>query len=157
MPVHDYMISLQPHHADRIRADEKTVEFRRRAPAIPNGSRLWVYSKRPRGCVEAVAEVTGLFRDRPERLWQYYSKLSGVSEAEFQQYFAGAHHGCAIIFSNVRPILPPITLPELRALHDGFHPPRSVVRLRVDDPALVLFRGRAGSTGVRVWANHVCD
>jgi predicted transcriptional regulator len=68
MPEYDYLISLQPHHTDRILAGEKTVEFRRRAPAIPNGSRLWVYSKRPRGRVEAVAKVTGLLRDRPDRL-----------------------------------------------------------------------------------------
>jgi predicted transcriptional regulator len=47
MSAYDYLISLQPHHTDRIRAGEKTVEFRRRTPPIPIGSRLWVYSKLP--------------------------------------------------------------------------------------------------------------
>src|SRR5258708_5468543 len=97
----DYLISLQPHLTARILAGEKTVEFRRRASAIPNGSRLWVYSKLPTGCVEAVAEVAGLLRDRPDRLWKHFSELSGASQAEFREYFAGAHGGCAIIFTNV--------------------------------------------------------
>src|ERR1700741_4115800 len=146
MSGYDYLISLQPHLTDGIRAGEKIVEFRRRTPAIPIGSRLWLYGKLPRGCVEAVAEVTGLVRDRPDRLWRHYSQLSGTSSAEFKKYFAGADRGCAIILSNVRPIRPPITLQELRAIRDGFHPPRSVVRLRVDGPELALFLDRAGST-----------
>ncbi|MCU1285405.1 MAG: hypothetical protein JWO13_1755 [Acidobacteriales bacterium] len=143
MPVHDYLISLQPHHTDRILAGEKTVEFRRRSPAIANGSRLWVYSKLPRGRVEAVAEVTGVVRDRPDRLWMYYSEVSGASPSEFQQYFAGAHRGCAIMLANVRRLLPPITLQELRAVRDGFQPPRSVAQLRLNGPELALFRERA--------------
>jgi hypothetical protein len=80
MPVHDYLISLQTHLTDRILAGEKTVEFRRRAPEIANGSRLWVYSKLPRGCVAAVVEVSGVLRDRPARLWQqYFAGLTAVA------------------------------------------------------------------------------
>lgn len=136
------LISVADRHVKSMLSGSKTVELRRRPLRIAPGTRVWVYSKLPKGHVELVATVDRIDAARPERLWDLYQGRVGISRREFFQYFEGIEIGCAVVFQEILPLRPSIELDDVRSVAKTFQPPQFFKRLNRDSPELRFFRLR---------------
>jgi predicted transcriptional regulator len=135
----DILISLSPRHVNKILDGTKTVELRRRRIAVRPGTRVWIYSKVPRGQVEALGIVKEVIERHPCRIWQDYRHTIGISLEEFYEYFRDRELGHAIVFQKILLLRPALSLNTLRKQVLGFHPPQFFKRLAADGPELSLF------------------
>ena len=134
------LISLEERHTSNILAGNKSVELRRKPLNISSGTRVWIYSKLPRGQVQALAVVDEVVADSPEKIWSLYGARSAISKSEFNVYFAGAEIGYAIIFQEVRSLAPILSLSSIREKITHFHPPQFFKRLTNNGPELAFFQ-----------------
>jgi predicted transcriptional regulator len=124
----DAIISIHPNYAEAILAGSKTIELRRRLPALPSGTRLWIYATRPTGAIIGVATIKEVARAHPTTIWKMYRYGVGVDHASFKAYFNGAQQAVAILLAAPRHIRP-ITIHQLCGIRDSFHPPQVLTRL----------------------------
>ncbi|WP_157792138.1 ASCH domain-containing protein [Pseudooceanicola marinus] len=122
------MISIHSDYAKSIVRGVKTVELRRRFMALPNGSRLWIYSTLPVGALVATAVVAGIDCDKPENLWNRYQSEAAVSKQAFFDYFLGCKRGAAIRLTDVEEICP-VPLSRIRSIRGVNHIPQVATRL----------------------------
>lgn len=124
----DVIISIHRDYADAILAGTKTVELRRKLPALAAGTRLWIYATRPTGAVIGFATIQNIERATPVAIWRRHRASTGVEYATFLEYFEGAPEAIAILIAAARRI-GPISIDQLRQIRDSFHPPQVVARL----------------------------
>lgn len=136
----DILISVEERHATSILQGEKTVELRRRPLRVASGTRMWIYSKVPRGKVEAVATVDYIAASSPERIWKEFGHQTGISNQEFFEYFAGAAAAYAIVFHDVRRLNRALSLDEIRRESSKFQPPQFFIWLSSENGVLNIFR-----------------
>lgn len=136
----DILISVEERHASNMLAGKKSVELRRKPLRIPSGTRVWVYSKLPRGQIQALAIVDEVVSGTPDEIWNSYGAQSAISRNEFNAYFADAQIGCAIIFEEVKPLAPILSLSSIREKITHFQPPQFFKRLTCDGPELTFFQ-----------------
>ena len=136
----DVLISIKHCHAYKFRNGDKTVELRRRATRLSPGTRVWIYTKLPRGTVELIGIVEQVVRDSPSSLWRKVGKETGITKNEFTAYFHNKRKGCAIIFRKVKLLSPSIDLQKLRDVCSSFQPPQFLKILSTDSPELRILR-----------------
>jgi predicted transcriptional regulator len=130
------LISLEYGHVLNMLNGTKTVELRRRPLRIQPGTRIWVYSKLPRGSVELVAVADEIVTASPRKLSKLYQDRIAITDHEFKAYFKGVDVGCAILLRDVRLLQPALKLSTLRRISESFHPPQFFKRLLDHDPEL---------------------
>jgi predicted transcriptional regulator len=126
--VSDAIISIHPGYVNAILNGTKTIELRRRIPALTSGTRLWIYATRPTAAIVGVATISDVNRAHPRTIWQKHRDGTGVDHASFMEYFNGAQEAIAILLYAVKRV-GPITIEELREIRDRFHPPQVLLRL----------------------------
>jgi len=136
----DILISVEHRHTTNMLAGKKTVELRKRAVRVPPGSRVWVYSKIPKGVVEAVGIIEQVVCASPNQIWRQYGSETGISKAEFDEYFAGADLAYAIVFEKIEGLKPILSLERIRKKLSSFQPPQFFKRLQAKGPELSLFQ-----------------
>jgi len=136
----DILISLEARHVKNILKGTKTVELRRRRLDLADGARVWMYSKVPRGCVEALGIVEKAVEQHPRRIWREYGKLSGLTLQEFNRYLGDLSVGHVIVFREIRHLKPTLGLEALRKRLGRFQPPQFFKRLAADSRELTIFR-----------------
>lgn len=124
----DAIISIHPGYAEAILAGKKTVELRRRVPALLSGSRLWIYATRPTAAVVGFVTIRNVSKADPATIWRQHHHNAGIDLAAFQTYFAGTHEAVAILLAAAKRV-GPITMEQLKTVRDSFHPPQTVIRL----------------------------
>jgi len=122
------LISVRHRHVLSMLNGSKTVEVRRRPLRIQPGTRVWVYSKLPRGHVELVATVEKIAIGSPKDLWDSYRARIGITFAEFSSYLSGVSAACAILLKDIEPLDPALELSSLRRTSRNFHPPQFFTR-----------------------------
>ena len=142
----DILISVEYSYVLSMLKGTKTVEVRRRSLRISPGTRVWVYSKLPRGHIELVATADEIVAASPHRLWDLYQARIAISFAEFKSYFSGVEVGCAILLCDIKPLRPALKLATLRRTSRNFHPPQFFKRLGAYGPELKSFRSSAMAT-----------
>jgi predicted transcriptional regulator len=130
------LISVEHDYVLKILNGVKTAEVRRRQLRIQPGTRVWIYSKLPRGHVELAATVDDVIAASPRRLWELYQERIAITYSEFRAYLRGVDIGCAILLGDIRPLRPAITLDTLRRASKDFHPPQFFKRLVDHGPEL---------------------
>jgi predicted transcriptional regulator len=133
---HNFLISLEERHANRILEGTKTVELRRRPMHVAIGATVWIYVKVPVGCVVGCAKVTGLHTLAPSTLWNRFGAVSGLQRQEFFEYFSGLPKAFALGLSEPTRLASPIPLSTLRDVSSGFHPPQFFANIASDGPLL---------------------
>ena len=136
----DILISVEERHASSMLSGKKSVELRRKPLNILPGTRVWVYSKLPRGQVQVLAIVDEVVAGSPSKIWRSYGAQSAISKREFDDYFADAKTGYAIILQEVRPLAPILNLASIRKKISHFHPPQFFKRLTSGSPELAFFQ-----------------
>lgn len=133
---HNFLISLEERHANRILDGTKTVELRRRPMNVAIGATVWIYVKMPVGSVVGCAKVTGLHALAPSTLWNRFGAVSGLQRQEFFEYFSGLPKAFALSLSQPTRLASPIPLSKLRDVSSGFHPPQFFANVASDGPLL---------------------
>lgn len=134
--VSNAIISIHPCFAEAILAGEKTVELRRRIPAIEAGTNLWIYATLPLGAIVGSATVKEIVEGAPAELWDICKNHVGIDRTDYDSYFAGASQGLALFLKDVIKRRP-LRIDQLRAIDRSFHPPR-VLRKMNEKQAKVL-------------------
>ena len=137
--VENILISVEDRHVLNMLNGVKTVELRRRPLRVPVGSRVWIYSKVPRGEVSAHGVIEHIENAPPAKLWARYGAKSGIKRAEFFDYFEGIGNGCAIVFKEIHGLHATISLEHVRKTISSFHPPQFFKFLKQGSPELELF------------------
>jgi len=130
------LISVEHHYVVKMLNGLKTAEVRRRQLRIEPGTRVWVYSKLPRGHVELVATADEVVAASPRKLWELYETRIAISSTEFRAYLRGVDTGCAILLRDIRPLQPALKLDTLRRISRDFHPPQFFKRLVPHGPEM---------------------
>lgn len=134
--MHDALISIKPTYVDKLLSGEKAVEIRNRPINLPSGSRLWIYSTLPMGCVQAVAHVRRVEVGSPLTIWRQYSASLGVTKIKYNSYINGSAKVSAILVKRIWKLPFNLPLQCLRDLVPGFHPPQFLKYMNESDPLL---------------------
>lgn len=141
------LISLEGRHAENIFDGQKHVELRRRTMNVGVGTTVWIYVKLPVGSVVGFAHVSGVHTMAPSTLWRRFSSVSGLTRAEFDEYFNGIEKGVAIELKSPSRLARAVTLKRLRKLSAGFQPPQFFMRLPAESAILkTLFSSKVFSS-----------
>lgn len=123
----DAIISIRPSYAEAILEGVKTIELRRRIPAISVGTRLWIYATRPVGAVIGMATVERIVRGEPEEIWIKFGQQAGIRRPDYDAYFDGAEEAVGLILAEVQRSVKYVEIERLRTLREGFHPPQVIM------------------------------
>jgi predicted transcriptional regulator len=135
----DILISVEERHVNSMKSGAKTVELRRRPINVSSGCRVWIYSKIPRGHVDAVGIVDRVASGTPNYIWSAYGKKCGISKKEFDKYFSGCRKCYVIVFQAITWLCKSFGLNEIRRIYSKFQPPQFFKRLEKGCPELKLF------------------
>jgi predicted transcriptional regulator len=139
------LISLEERFAEGILNGLKLVELRRRPMRLSIGTTIWMYVKVPIGKVVGSAEVRAMHSFAPETLWRRFGDVSGLSRAQFFDYFKGSQHGFVLVLEKPKRLPSPVSLERLRKLNGAFHPPQFFQHLDGQGPLVSAFTAGAGS------------
>ena len=135
--MREALISVKPTFVERFLAGEKSVELRKRSVALSPGSRLWIYSTLPKGCMEAVAEVNRVVVGTPWDIWDKYQDALGLSKSTYSDYVNGASTISAIVTKSIWNLPAKMDLSMLKSQVPGFHPPQFIKYMTDSDPVLI--------------------
>lgn len=107
------LLGIHPRHAHAILQGSKTVELRRRFPAIAVGTTVYLYASAPVSAVVGAFEVAGTATATPSQLWHEHGRQTAVDKSEFEQYFSGAQEGHAVMVGGRRTFSSPLRLSQL--------------------------------------------
>lgn len=143
-PSSHALISLEERFAEGILNGVKHVELRRRPMRLSVGTTIWMYVKVPVGKVIGSAEVRSMHSLAPETLWRRYGDVSGLSRAEFFEYFAGVKLGFVLVLDKPKRLPSPVSLERLRFLNGAFQPPQFFQHLDGQGPLVSAFTVASG-------------
>lgn len=89
------LLSVHPEYAAALLEGTKTVEFRKR-PLAADVSHVAIYATYPISRVVGIFAVHDQVTDTPQKLWQRFRKVAGISESSFRAYFEGRSEGVGI-------------------------------------------------------------
>jgi predicted transcriptional regulator len=130
------LISIEHEHAINMLNGIKTAELRRRPLRIRPGTRVWIYSKLPRGHIELVAVADQVVAASPSSLWRRYGSRIAITYYQFKKYCAGAEVACVILLGQIEPLQPALCLAAIRKISKDFQPPQFFKRLTPDGAEL---------------------
>ena len=144
----DILVSLYPCHSTKIINGSKRVELRRRAIRVPPGTRIWIYSTRPRACVDAFAVIDAVHELEPTELWRRFGRDASITRQDFDEYFAGLEIGYALVLRNVIALRPTLALESIRIKAGAFHPPQFFKKLNAGSVELAILKSAAPRLGL---------
>lgn len=118
-------LSLRPRFAELLLSGRKTVELRRVRPTVSKGTPVLLYASSPKMTLVGRAEVGEIQAGHTNDIWRQYGSQTGVSRAEFDDYFNGLDQAVAITLINIHRLDQPRPLSDLRHRLEGFQPPQS--------------------------------
>lgn len=124
-PDEALFLSVRPTFAERLLLGTKTVELRRVRPDVRTGQPVLLYASSPVRALIGSAIVQSVSVAPPEEMWIEAERFAGVSREEFGRYFAGAAMAVAIRLREVRRLIVPIPLREIRRRWPWLRPPQS--------------------------------
>jgi predicted transcriptional regulator len=117
------LISIQPRFAMAILDGTKTIELRRTMPTLSTPARALIYASSPAKALVGWATIDDVLRATPEELWRTQKESTGVTAAEFDEYFEGREYAFGYRLTNVQRADFPISLATLR--EHTLEPPQS--------------------------------
>ena len=124
-PRNAVLLSIRPKFADLIFSGKKTIELRRVLPKIEKGDLVLVYESAPVKALRGAFEVVGVLRDTPAAIWRKVRQSACVSQKQFDDYFDGVDHACAILLGTKWVFGERLTLEMIRRHDSRFRPPQS--------------------------------
>lgn len=125
MSEYALLLSIRPKYATKIFDGSKTVELRRVRPRVISGDLVFVYASSPTKALIGAFEVEKVVAAAPAKLWNEVQKKAGLTQVEFDNYFAGAEQGYGIFLKRKWLLSKPVPLETLRKRKTKFRPPQS--------------------------------
>jgi len=119
------ILSIKPKYVNAILEGDKRYEFRKTS-FRREVKEVFVYATKPIGKIVCKFYVGEIIEDKPEKLWENYRNLSGLTEEEFFTYFSGMRKGVAIEIEDVEKFIEPI---DPKMIYPKFTPPQSWIYL----------------------------
>jgi len=135
-PAENILISVEHDYVLKMLDGLKTAELRRRPLRIQPGTRVWIYSKLPRGQVEVAATVDDVVAASPRKIWELYHGRIAITSTEFRAYLQGVNVACAVLLRDITALQPALKLDTLRETSRNFQPPQFFKRLIAHGPEL---------------------
>lgn len=118
------LLSVKPQFALRLLSGHKTAELRRRFPALPRGTLVYLYASSPVRAVIGVLRVTQVHTDTPHALWSSFGRQLDITQEYFHAYLTKTEAASVIELQVVERWQRPVALGVLRA-NVGLHAPQS--------------------------------
>jgi predicted transcriptional regulator len=118
------LISIRSSFVEAIFAGRKTVELRRHAPNVAEGTPMVMYSSGRDRAIRGHAVIGQILSSDPDSLWELVGDETGLSRPEYDAYFAGAERAYAIPLEGISEGKRQVSLADMRAQH-GLEPPQS--------------------------------
>jgi predicted transcriptional regulator len=118
------LFSIAPAWVEMICSGQKTVELRRRPPALAAAVHALVYVTSPVCQLRLKCRMGPVTTMPKDALWNSLGAQSCASRQMFDAYFSGMLHASGIHISDVEELPAGLTLERLRRL-TGFRPPQS--------------------------------
>ena len=118
------LMSIHPHHVEKIFSGEKAYELRKKRPDIITGDWILVYSTNPVMAIAGAVRVEGILEGSAEEIWSECGSMTRISQKLFNEYFNGNGKAYAIKIDKRILFTNPISLNKLRKLNNRFHPPQ---------------------------------
>lgn len=119
------LMSIKPWFAELVLVGAKTVELRRVRPRVELGMPVLLYASSPQRALVGSGVVGGIGAGSPDEIWALHGDATGVSQARFREYFAGAQRAVAITVQHAQAFEDPLPLRDLRRSLRGVNPPQS--------------------------------
>ncbi|WP_435769662.1 ASCH domain-containing protein [Nocardioides sp. SYSU DS0651] len=116
------LLSIQPRFAKAILDGTKTVELRRKPPR-DQPDFVIIYGSGAAKAVLGVAQLKEVHTSTPDDIWKKFGGTSGVTRAEFNEYFKGSETASALELTHPRRSGEEVSLSRLREF--GLEPPQS--------------------------------
>jgi type I restriction enzyme S subunit len=95
------LLSIKPKYAELIKSGLKKYEFRRKFSKKTGVGKIYIYSTSPVKKIIGAFEASTIYEDLPPKIWNLFGKHSGLSEAEFFEYFRDCKTAFAIEITNL--------------------------------------------------------
>ncbi|MDO9630277.1 MAG: ASCH domain-containing protein [Humidesulfovibrio sp.] len=126
------LISIRQKYVASIINGVKTAEIRRIFPANPNVNKVYVYVPTPKQHIVGYFDISEVVRLPVAELWSFAGRQSALSRDEFFDYLSGKDVGVSIHFGKFSTLTQQVSLAEIRAHFQNFHPPQSFIYVSVD-------------------------
>jgi predicted transcriptional regulator len=130
------LLSIRPKFATKIFDGSKTVELRRVRPSISEGDLVLVYASSPTRALLGAFEVDRVLCSTPSKIWSEVEECAGITQAEFDDYYAGAKKAFGIFIKRIWLFDEPVKLPALRQKRAEFRPPQGYHYMSTTDVLL---------------------
>jgi len=129
------LISIKPSFTDMIFRSDKTVELRKKIPALSPGDELLVYASSPVMAIIGAVEVVDVVQQAPKQLWRLVKAKAGVERTFYDEYYQGSETAYGIFLGRTRLFDQAVPLTTLRTAWPRFAPPQNYRYLEVWDGA----------------------
>ena len=119
------LISIKPEFMEKILSNSKTIELRKSAPKVVDGSIIVLYSSSPVKAIVGYCICDGIIKASPKELWQEYNQEFGIDAKRYFEDFSAKEEAVGIRVKNVVRFPQPISLELLRCIFPKFWPPQS--------------------------------
>lgn len=116
------LLSIKPKYVKAIMDGSKEYEFRKQIFKDRSATIAYIYASAPMKKIVGCFCPTEIVEGHPDYLWEQFRDVSGVSEQEFFEYFAGKENGYAIRIDELERFGTPVD-PQL--IFNKFVPPQS--------------------------------
>lgn len=108
-------LSIESRFAEKILSGQKTIELRRKFPAISEAPiNALVYSSKRQKSLIGECIIRSSKKLDLSTIWNEHSSESAISKEDFDTYFAGRTEGYAVSISAVRRFCRSLTCAELK-------------------------------------------
>lgn len=132
--VEAVLVAIKPRFAEAIVNGDKRVEFRK-VRFRREITHVVLYASSPISRVVAIVDVANLVHASPEELWERFSEVGQISEAEFREYYGPSQEAVGIELATVIQFAEGVRLSQLLP---GTRPPQSFRYLSRETLALAL-------------------
>ena len=127
------LMSINPKYIEKIFANQKVIEVRRKFNKQFEGCRVTLYATSPSKQICGYAKIHLVKHDKPQKIWEQYEHLLGCTKNEFDRYSEGCERIYAIFLANIESYKNPIPFTQLNYLLDHqITPPQSYYKLHTN-------------------------
>jgi type I restriction enzyme S subunit len=116
------LLSIKPKYVKAIMDGSKEYEFRKQIFKNRSAKIAYIYASAPMKKIVGYFCPSEIVEGPPDYLWEQFWDVSGISEPEFFEYFAGKKNGFAIRIDDLERYRTPF---DPREVIDSFVPPQS--------------------------------
>jgi predicted transcriptional regulator/N-acetylglutamate synthase-like GNAT family acetyltransferase len=147
------LLSMRPMYAERVFAQTKRVEIRKKFSLKWRGCRAVVYGSLPVAALMGEVKMSNVTPGSPAEIWKRFNSTMGCSHEEFNSYVGNSSQVYAIELTEAIPYKSPVGIAQISHLiNEDLHPPQSFRDLKINsDDAWVraisvagLLHGRFG-------------